>query len=64
MWDNNHYYTQCLKDFSEDLMYYSFAKGYGLRRRATLPQCLIGYYEITKNIVYQSFKENNSNSIK
>jgi hypothetical protein len=43
LWKKNEYFMQCLKDYSEDLIYYVYAKG-STQRRGTLPKCLIGYY--------------------
>ena len=39
---------QCLKDLCEDLLYYIYV---GDCLRGVLPRCLIGYYELVKNVV-------------
>jgi hypothetical protein len=43
LWKKNDYFMQCLRDFSEDLIYYVFTKG-SYHRRTVLPKCLIGFY--------------------
>lgn len=40
---------QCLNEISEDVLYFVYVGDQG---RSVLPKCLIGYYEIVKNLLW------------
>ena len=54
MLGKNEYFYQCLLDISEEIVFYVYS--FSWKTRLFEPKCLLGLYELTKNLVHYQDK--------